>query len=117
MVQVLAEVRGLPHCKNFIIDLIMPYLHDKDIMEIWKCDDPRITVNKILSNEGLPAYEARILRETGRNTVLGCFVVGLYSNKNLLGYGKYISPMLFFKIILLSSSRGDCRYRPYNGRI
>lgn len=57
-------------------------------MELWQCDEPEAVVNRILANDGLPPYEPRILRETGRNTVLGCFVVGLYSNKNLLGYGE-----------------------------
>ncbi|XP_053210446.1 39S ribosomal protein L44, mitochondrial-like [Panonychus citri] len=83
----LEETSGSQQCQKFIIDIILPYLNDKDLLEIWNPISPEIKVQQILQNDGLPQFEARLLRETGRNTIFSCYTVGLYVNKNLLGYG------------------------------
>ncbi|XP_074601197.1 mitochondrial ribosomal protein L44 [Brevipalpus obovatus] len=85
LISLLAQNNGDHHCRKFIIDLIMPFLADKDLMHIWNFDNPQIVLNKILSNDHLPSYEPRLLRETGRNTVLSCYVVGLYVDKKFIG--------------------------------
>lgn len=70
----------------FIVDMIISYLNDKDIMDdIWIIPNPKETLNLILANSRLPAYEPRIMFQTGVNTLEPCHVVGLYTNKKLLG--------------------------------
>lgn len=85
----LAKENGDKHARNFVIDLIMPYLQDKHILELW--DFQAIdALKQILKNDKLPPYEARLLRETGRNTVQSCFMVGLYVNQKLIGSGNLL---------------------------
>uniref|UniRef100_T1KY58 Large ribosomal subunit protein mL44 n=2 Tax=Tetranychus urticae TaxID=32264 RepID=T1KY58_TETUR len=87
LIAVLDETKGSKQCEKFIIDIILPYLHDKDLLAIWDPVDPENKVRKILQNDGLPDFEPRLMRETGRNTIFSCYIVGLYVNKNLIGYG------------------------------
>jgi large subunit ribosomal protein L44 len=80
----LAKENGEGHAQKFIIDLVLPYLQDKQIFEIWGLESVS-TLKQILKNNKQPEYETRLLRETGRNTVQSCFVVGLYVEQKLVG--------------------------------
>lgn len=72
--------------RRFIADIIISYLNDKDIFDdVWEIPNPKETLNLILANSQLPAYEPRIMFETGAKMVDQCYVVGLYSNKKFLG--------------------------------
>jgi len=82
----LSEEQGEKKAQNFIIDFIMSFLQDKQIFEIWDLEDARATLNVILSNQGLPAFEPRLIRETGRNTIEPCFAVGLFVNKKMISW-------------------------------
>ena len=73
--------------EKFVIDFILTYLNDKQILEIWKIDYPRKAFSRILANEALPNYESRLLRSTAMNTIESCFQVGLFVNKQLFGSG------------------------------
>lgn len=81
--------RGIKKTENFILDFILTYLADKDLMEIWQIKDASSTLKRILARERLPPAEPRLLRESGRNTLQACYVVGLYVNKQLIGEGKF----------------------------
>lgn len=71
---------------RFIVDMIISYLNDKDILEdVWIIPNPQETLNLILANSQMPAYEPRIMFQTGVGTLESCHVVGLYSNQKLLG--------------------------------
>ena len=87
VVGLISRERGEEHTKKFIIDFIMPYLQDKHIFEMWEVDNGVDLLKKILHNSN-QAYEPRLQWETGRNTIMPCFVVGLYVNKELIGSGK-----------------------------
>lgn len=77
---------GLERTRRFIVDMIISYLNDKDILEdVWVIPNPRETLNLILANTRLPAYEPRIMFQTGVKTLESCHIVGLYTNKKFLG--------------------------------
>jgi len=87
LVALLKESKGAKHANKFIIDFIMTFLNDKDILVLWDLKDPEMVLQKILSNNNLPPYEARLLRETGQSTIFACYNVGLYVNQELKGFG------------------------------
>lgn len=74
--------------KNFVIDYIMTYIDNKDILDdIWKIPDPVTVLKNILRNNKVSEYEPRIMFHTGINTIESCYIVGLYVDKKLIGYG------------------------------
>lgn len=89
VVGVIGEEKGIPHTNKFIIDFIMTYLQDKMIFEIWDLTNPKSVLNTILTNEGLPNYEPRLLHQVGVSTILPSYLVGLYVNKKLIGQAAY----------------------------
>ena len=78
---------GSLHTNKFVIDFIATYLQGIDIMDIWNVPEPTSTLNCIIKNSGMSPPEPRLLRETGRNTLIPCFLVGLYVDKQMLGSG------------------------------
>lgn len=77
---------GIDRTRRFIVDMIITYLNDKDILDdIWIIPSPKGALNIILENSKMPAYEARIMFQTGIKTVESCYVIGLYSDKKFLG--------------------------------
>lgn len=77
---------GQKRVQRFIVDIVLSYLDDKHIIDdIWIIPNPRESLNFILKNSGLPAYEPRIMFETGIKTLEPCHVVGLYVNHNYIG--------------------------------
>lgn len=72
--------------RRFVVDIIISYLNDKDILDdVWIIPNPKETLNMILANSQMPAYEPRIMFETGAKTLEPCYVVGLYTNQKFLG--------------------------------
>ena len=72
--------------RRFIIDMIISYLNDKDVLDdIWIIPNPEETLKLILKNSSLPEYEPRIMFQTGVKTLEPCHVVGLYVNQKLIG--------------------------------
>ncbi|KAI1291810.1 39S ribosomal protein L44, mitochondrial [Halotydeus destructor] len=87
VVGTIANENGNEQAHKFITDLIMPYIQDQPILELWNIEFPREVLRTILKNDQLPVYEPRLIRETGRNTIFPCFGIGLYVNKELIGSG------------------------------
>ena len=72
--------------RRFIVDIIVSYLNDKNILDdVWIIPNPKETLNHILANSQMPAYEPRIMFQTGIKTLEPCHVLGLYSNQKFLG--------------------------------
>lgn len=72
--------------RRFVVDIIFSYLNDRDILDdVWVLPNPQETLNFILANSKLPAYEPRIMFQTGINTLEPCHIIGLYTNQKLLG--------------------------------
>lgn len=77
---------GLARVQRFIVDMIVSYLNDKDILDdVWQIPNPKETLNLLLNNSQLPPYEPRIMFQTGVRTLESCHLVGLYVNQRLLG--------------------------------
>jgi dsRNA-specific ribonuclease len=78
---------GTAHANKFIIDFIATYLQSIDLLEIWDIENPAQVLEQILKNSQVSAPEARLLRESGVNTITPCYLVGFYSDQQLLGSG------------------------------
>lgn len=84
----LEEESGSERTRRFVIDMIVSYIHDKDLLDdIWKLPHPCETVNLILENSKLPHYEPRIMFQVGPKSLDSCFHIGLYVDKKLIGSG------------------------------
>ncbi|KRZ34367.1 Uncharacterized protein T4B_831 [Trichinella pseudospiralis] len=69
----------------FIQDFVLTQLINVDINELWYFKEPLKILTAILekNNRGIP--EPRILRSSGEFTVTPVYVVGIYSDKKLIG--------------------------------
>lgn len=79
---------NLEHTSIFVRDILISALVEKDLMEIWCPEDPGEILNNILEREHREIAEARIIAETGSNTLIPVYQVGVYSNEEFLGSGK-----------------------------
>lgn len=82
------------HTRKFIIDFVLTYLYPIDIMDIWNVDQNML--KDILNRNGINNFEYRLLRETGANTIIPSYLVGIYCNKKLLGFGNYFFYTIFY---------------------
>ncbi|RWS08841.1 39S ribosomal protein L44-like protein [Dinothrombium tinctorium] len=87
LIGALMKEKGEKHTEKFIIDFILTYINDQDIMEVWNLPQAEIALSNVLKNNGITEYEPRLLRESGRNTIYACFMVGMYVDKKLIGFG------------------------------
>lgn len=78
---------GAQHTRRFVIDFLATRLQSEDLFDVWTLAEPEQTLRRLLANDGRAPAEARLLRETGRNTLIACYVVGFYSDRQLLGSG------------------------------
>jgi len=77
----------LEHASKFVRDILIARLVDKDLMEIWCPDDAFEILNDILDREHRELAEPRIIAQTGVNTLIPVYRIGIYSNRELLGTG------------------------------
>ncbi|XP_071790207.1 large ribosomal subunit protein mL44-like [Asterias amurensis] len=77
-----AEKAGL-----FVRDFVISQLVDKDLNELWHIGNPMGILADIIESEGRAPPEARLLRQTGSSTIMPLYMVGVYSDKKLLGWG------------------------------
>ncbi|TRY71079.1 hypothetical protein TCAL_01170 [Tigriopus californicus] len=87
LVGVLVESGHEDQAKRFIYDLVVPQLHVQDINEIWDIKDPMRLLMTILKNEGKSEPESRLLWVSGLDTIMACYHVGIYVDKELIGQG------------------------------
>jgi len=74
--------------ERFVCDFIITQLCGKDVNEIWDISHPWRMLMEIYKAKGEESLEPRILRESGKNTILSVFVIGLYtSDKRLVATG------------------------------
>jgi len=76
---------GRKRALNFTQDFFLTYLYDKDPLEIWDIHDAEGALMRILENEGRPAPEPRIIRQSGINTIEALYIIGFYVDKELIG--------------------------------
>uniref|UniRef100_A0A023GPE7 Large ribosomal subunit protein mL44 n=1 Tax=Amblyomma triste TaxID=251400 RepID=A0A023GPE7_AMBTT len=77
---------GLERAQLFVRDFVLTQLVGKDVCELWEIPDPFERLAVVLEETGRPPAEPRLLWESGRNTLEASFCVGLYSDRQLLGY-------------------------------
>uniref|UniRef100_A0A224Z1T3 Large ribosomal subunit protein mL44 n=1 Tax=Rhipicephalus zambeziensis TaxID=60191 RepID=A0A224Z1T3_9ACAR len=76
---------GIERAQLFVRDFVLTQLIGKDVCELWEIPEPHERLAAVLQNSGRAPAEARLLWESGRNTLEATFCVGLYSDKQFLG--------------------------------
>ncbi|ESO10356.1 hypothetical protein HELRODRAFT_104858 [Helobdella robusta] len=77
--------QGYDRCSKFVRDFIAVQLVGKRVDDVWVVTNPMGLLVKELQKLGLKEPESRLIWSSGSNTVLSNYVVGIYSDKKLLG--------------------------------
>ncbi|XP_054155229.1 39S ribosomal protein L44, mitochondrial-like, partial [Oppia nitens] len=85
IVGAIAEDNGVKKANNFVLDFILTYILNKDVLEIWQIPNPKFQLRNILNRQQLSEPEYRLLRESASGTIEACYVVGIYVDKQLIG--------------------------------
>ena len=72
---------------KLVLDLVAIQLHGQDLTDLWDLADPMGTLEDILSKENRGLPEARLLWSSGKETILACYHVGVYSDREIIGQG------------------------------
>lgn len=86
----LMESSGDSRAALFVRDFIITQIADKDLHQFWEPEEPIKLLSEILARDGIQSPEPRLIGCSGKNTILACFRVGLYTpdNKKMIGLGK-----------------------------
>lgn len=71
----------------FVRDFLLTQLNQKDLNELWKVENPLQLLTEICQDLKIGTPEPRLIGESARNTILSCYYIGLYCNKQLLSKG------------------------------
>lgn len=87
----LVESSGDSRAALFVRDFIITQIADKDLHQFWEPEEPIKLLSEILARDGIQSPEPRLIGSSGKNTILACFRVGLYTphNKQMIGLGKF----------------------------
>lgn len=88
LVAALEESVDVNHVANFVRDFLIVVLAEKDLREIWNPARPVELLNDILRKQNKSPAEPRLIAQTGQNTILVVYHIGMYSDKQFLGSGK-----------------------------
>ena len=61
------------------------FLTFPDITDIWDVENPIGVLNQVLNNDGKSYPEFRLLWVNGQDTILACYHIGVYCDKELIG--------------------------------
>jgi large subunit ribosomal protein L44 len=87
VVGALVESSGEKRAAEFIRDILLTQLNQKDINEYWNIKNPMQLLKEICKGKKLGEPEPRLIGDTGKNTILACYHVGMYCNKRQVGSG------------------------------
>lgn len=75
----------------FVRDFILTQIADKDLHQYWQPEEPIKLLSDILARDGIQSPEPRLVGCSGKNTILACFRVGLYTphDKQMIGLGEF----------------------------
>ncbi|XP_023349039.1 39S ribosomal protein L44, mitochondrial [Eurytemora carolleeae] len=76
---------GEARAEKFIREILIAQLEGKDINSIWEISNPMRVLSILLQNMKMEAPEPRLLWQSGPKTLLSSFIVGIYSDKKLIG--------------------------------
>jgi len=71
--------------EKLVLDVVAAQLAGKDLNEIWDVINPMGVLCQVLENRGVGPPESRLLWRSGPKTILACYHVGIYSDKEILG--------------------------------
>ena len=88
-VEVISKHRSEENGRKFIKEFVCSQLISRDIFQIWKLDveTAETHVNEILNTKSMEKAEARLLHQANVDTVLPCFSVAFFSQKQFLASG------------------------------
>lgn len=91
LVAALVESSGDNRAALFVRDFILTQIADKDLHTFWEPEEPIKLLSEILARDDIQPPEPRLIGSSGKNTILACFRVGLYTlpNKKMIGLGKF----------------------------
>ncbi|XP_011312845.1 39S ribosomal protein L44, mitochondrial [Fopius arisanus] len=87
LVSALAQSVDEIHTGKFIRDFLIATLAERDLTELWHPEEPLKILNGILTRDGGEPAEPRLIAQSGVNSVLPVYQVGLYSKKEFLAAG------------------------------
>lgn len=87
IVGAILESSGEARACEFIRDIILPQLNQKDINEFWRIENPVKLLEEVCRQKNFGEPEPRLLGEAGVNTVLASYHVGIYCKKQQIGAG------------------------------
>lgn len=85
----LAESSGEERARIFVQDLVVTQLYGLDINELWNPADPVGNLTAILKREGKAEPDFRLIKQSGSNSILAVYYVGVYSDKNFIAEGNF----------------------------
>ncbi|XP_025410157.1 39S ribosomal protein L44, mitochondrial [Sipha flava] len=89
IIAALIESSGENRAAIFVRDFILTQIADKDLLQFWDLQHPIKLLSDILARDNIQSPEPRLVGCSGKNTILACFRVGLYTphNKQIIGLG------------------------------
>lgn len=92
IIAALVESSGDGRAALFVRDFILTQIADKDLHQFWEPKEPIKLLSEILARDDINPPEPRLIGLSGKNTILACFRVGLYTphNKQMIGLGKFL---------------------------
>ncbi|CAH0758692.1 unnamed protein product [Diatraea saccharalis] len=92
IVGTLLQSSGEERTAHFVRDFVISQLQGKDVNEYWVIPNPYSMLTNILKEDGAE-LEPRLIGEAGKNTLLACYRVAIYVNKNMIssGYGETVA--------------------------
>lgn len=87
VISTIEQRNGQEQAFIFIRDFVCTQMNQRDLLEIWRIDDPEFLLKQICEEKNLGEVEPRFIGDCGKNTLLAAYHVGLYANKKLIGHG------------------------------
>ncbi|XP_055332956.1 39S ribosomal protein L44, mitochondrial-like [Paramacrobiotus metropolitanus] len=116
IVGALAKDSGVERAEYFVLDFVITHLADKDVNEHLPITNPMGVIADILEREGKAEPESRLLRKTGESTLMAAYLVGVYSDKKLIGesFGEtlLIAEEMAARDALIRMFKTDLKQRP-----
>ncbi|KAK2181372.1 hypothetical protein NP493_401g02045 [Ridgeia piscesae] len=77
--------QGTERAQLFVHDFVLTQLIGKTLDSMWTISNPMGLLAGIVAKQGMAEPESRLLWETGSETVVAAYMVGIYCNKQLIG--------------------------------
>ncbi|XP_013379725.1 39S ribosomal protein L44, mitochondrial [Lingula anatina] len=114
VVGALAHDQGMERAELFVQDFVLTQLIGKDINEMWSIVNPMGVLVNILQKQERGGPEPRLLFQSGQKSILSVYVVGIYSDKELIGQAPGETPTIAEEMAAVDAlkrlfSTEDCR--------